>query len=235
MQDSHSSCGNGVAWSLELRGVQRRTLRSGIVESGGKATVDPLDQFPVRQGDLISLIIDARDRDHVCDLTEIDLTITQMDGESRVWSLSEDCADTIDAANPHADRFGHESIWHFFAGPVGANETRQVIPPESLLAQWLDTSDREEAAQLAVQIQELVTRPEAPDSPARCRTSTSIDFPRRPYLLSLGFCDPGHACQRARVGRRHLWPRSTTIRFPLRKRGYRPAAFGGECPVGSGD
>ena len=132
----------------------------------------------MRQGDLISLIIDARDRDHVCDLTEIDLTITQMDGESRVWSLSEDCADTIDAANPHADRFGHESIWHFFAGPVGANETRQVIPPESLLAQWLDTSDREEAAQLAVQIQELVTRPEAPDSPA--------DAELRRQLTSLG-------------------------------------------------
>ncbi|HSG70688.1 MAG TPA: hypothetical protein VLA12_09760, partial [Planctomycetaceae bacterium] len=159
VKDAHNACGNGISWSIESRrGIQRRVLLSGNVDLGTEATIEPLENFAVRQGDVISLIIDARDGSHVCDLTEIDLEITEQQAENpRVWSLSKDCADSMEAGNPHDDSFGHKAVWHFYTGAVDGRSTLSAIPADSLIGQWLATEDKSKAEELAEQIQTLLS------------------------------------------------------------------------------
>ncbi len=159
VRHAHPNCGNGVSWSLEWRrGLQRKVLASGNLDLGGATAQEPLQDFSVRRGDLVSLIIGPRDANHSCDLTEIDLTIVERDGETQRWSLASDCADDLAAGNPHADRLGNEAVWHFYAGTIDANDAPSTIPPGSLLARWLETTDRTQAAELARQIESLAKR-----------------------------------------------------------------------------
>ncbi len=159
VQDAHA-CGNGVSWSLDLRrGPRRRVLGSGNVNIREKANAEPVRGLAVRKGDLISLVIGARDGNHACDLTEIDLSIKGREGEEQSWALAADCADTIGEGNPHADRHGNSGIWHFYTGLNDGSEAAPPIPAGSLLARWLDSNGREEAARLAAAIRDLVTKP----------------------------------------------------------------------------
>lgn len=156
IQDAHSQCGNGVSWSFELRrGAQRRILEAGNVDLGGETSIKPLEDFVVKRGDLISLVIGPRDGNHGCDLTQIDLTVTEQSGEKRVWSLAGDCAGTIGAGNPHADGYGNPGIWHFYTGMIDGSSSQPQIPPGSLLARWLDANDAQKAHQLALQVESL--------------------------------------------------------------------------------
>ncbi|MBI1313605.1 DUF1592 domain-containing protein [bacterium] len=161
--DAHNACGNGIRWSVELRrGSQRRVLRSGDVNLGSRATIEPIRELDVRPGDLLSLIIDSRDRNHVCDLTHIDLSITELrsdQAEPRRWSLSGDCADSIAEGNPLADRLGNPAVWHFYTGLVDEPRLQSVIPENSLPAKWLDTSDSAAAAEIAKSLTTLLTQP----------------------------------------------------------------------------
>ena len=135
VKDAHAACGNGVSWTFELRrGSHRRMLGSGDVELGGVAAIEPIEDFAIQQGDLVSLVISARENNHGCDLTEIDLTITELDAEQRDWSLAGDCADSIQAGNPHADRHGNSGVWHFYTGLNDDADTVSDIPADSLLA-----------------------------------------------------------------------------------------------------
>jgi hypothetical protein len=158
--DAHPACGNGVSWSFELRRPgETRVLQSGTLDRSGSASIDPLPNFAIEQGDLVSLVIGSRDGNHACDLTEIDLTVTEEAGQKRVWSLSGDCADSIDAANPHADGFGNAAVWHFYTGGIGKKEVRPAVPPGSLLARWMDAKDASSAMQLAAELETLLTNP----------------------------------------------------------------------------
>jgi len=160
VQDAHGVCGNGVHWALELRrGNRRQVLAGGNVDLGGTAAIEPINDLPIRVGDLVSLVIGPRDRNHGCDLTEIDLSISETGEARRQWSLATDCADTIQAGNPHADRHGNQAVWHFYTGALNDDSDSQTIAPGSLLAQWLETSDTAVAAALATQIEELLLKP----------------------------------------------------------------------------
>lgn len=160
VQDRHA-CGNGVRWSVEQRrGRQRRSWRAGAVDAGKAATIEPVGSARVEPGDVISLVIDSRDGNHTCDLTEIDITLVEIGGEQRRWSLSGNCADNILAGNPHADGYGNSGIWHFYTGGSENGEiARNPFPMNSLLAQWSEAGDEAEAAVLADEIQELLIKP----------------------------------------------------------------------------
>ncbi|MCA9231441.1 MAG: DUF1592 domain-containing protein [Planctomycetales bacterium] len=158
--DAHSQCGNGVSWALELRrGGHRRVLSTGNVDLGGTASIEPIEGLPIRQGELVSLIISSRDNDHSCDLTEVELDIVELDGERRSWSLSGDCADSIEAGNPHADQHGNAAVWHFYTGMDRSADKTTIISPNSLLAQWLATTDPTAAERLAADIETLFRSP----------------------------------------------------------------------------
>jgi hypothetical protein len=159
----HPACGNGVAWWLEHRhGPQARIFAEGTVELGG-AEKSPQRIVSVTQGDQLLLAVDARDGNHVCDLTDITLTITEIEKPARTWNLTGDVTGSIHEGNPHADRQGQQGTWSFVLGPTRAvtPSAQALIPPGSLLGQWreiaADPSRQTDAVKLAAQVQALFT------------------------------------------------------------------------------
>lgn len=177
---AHPACGNGVSWSLEhRRGANLRALRSGNVDLGKAATIEPLE-LSIKPGEVISLTIGARDNNHSCDLTAIDLIITEQSGDKRQWKLSQDVVADGFAANPHADRNGNKDTWYVYSPPSNQPAAGPAADG-SLLAHWLEaaTAGRtDEAAKLAEQLQALLTH-----SPSD-KTSTA-DAALRTELLSI--------------------------------------------------
>lgn len=170
VRDAHPGCGNGVSWSVELRrGRQRRVLRSGNNNVGATADIPPVEQLRIEVGDIVALVIGPRDGNHFCDLTQVDLRINELEGDQQAWSLAGDCADSLAAGNPHADRHGHDAVWHFAAGLLADQPTPRAVPEDSLLARWLETIDVAEAAQLARQTAQLLRDPPSNATPAADR------------------------------------------------------------------
>lgn len=162
--DAHASCGNGFAWWLE----KQTQARAAIVAEGavdlGKETVVAPRQLTVSLGDLIVLAIDARDGNHFCDLTEIELTVTEIGKEKgRVWDLAAEVADDVLAGNPHADLLGNKGVWSFVKGPSRDRPigSASAVDTNSLLTHWrtaaADPARRTAAAEFAKQMQKLLT------------------------------------------------------------------------------
>ena len=168
VQHAHPECGNGVTWSLELRrGATRQRLRTGVAQGAQVVVVEPIEKLNVQPEDVVSLLIGPRDGNHSCDLTAIDLVLKSTGDGDKVWDLAADVSPDIQAANPHADRFGNQGVWHFYTEPVTGAQQGEVIPAGSLLAQWQSTSAVEEKQKLASAVQQLLTSdaPPVKDSP----------------------------------------------------------------------
>jgi hypothetical protein len=151
VQHAHPECGNGVAWSVELRrGGLRQKLAEGFAQGAKEATFGPLEKVVVQPGDVVAIVIDPRDGNHSCDLTAIDITLH--DGEQE-WNLARDISPDILAGNPHADSHGNKDVWHFYSNPTGAPVAS--VPAGSLLAKW-QTANAEEKPKLAADIQKLL-------------------------------------------------------------------------------
>ncbi|MSR58801.1 MAG: DUF1592 domain-containing protein [Planctomycetaceae bacterium] len=165
---AHPECGNGVTWSLELRrGATRQRLATGIAHGATEVKAGPIENVAIQTGDVVSLLIGPRDGNHSCDLTAIDLTLTSAGEEPRSWNLADDVSPDVLAGNPHADRQGHEAVWHFYTEPESGGVVGPVIPADSLLAKWQAAKGADEKQQLAAQVQKLLTTglPEAKESP----------------------------------------------------------------------
>jgi len=161
LHDAHPECGNGQEWFLQHRTKQKTgNLWKGDFATGGAATMTP-KTISVRRGELVAFLVGPRSGEYTCDLTEVNLTITELAGEKRVWDLAKDCASDLQAANPHADRFGNDRVWHFFQGPmadVNKEATEFVsVPAGSVLAKWRQAKDAARRAELADQVQTLAT------------------------------------------------------------------------------
>lgn len=165
VQHAHPECGNGVTWSLEVRrGATRQRLAAGVAQGGNAVDVGPLENVPIRSGDLVSILIGPRDGNHACDLTAVDLTLI---GAEQTWDLAADVSPDVLAGNPHADRLGHPAVWHFYTEPDRGGEAEIVIPAGSALAKWQLANEPEQKAALAREVRTLLTAgpPEAKDSP----------------------------------------------------------------------
>jgi hypothetical protein len=161
--DAHGGCGNGVAWSVELRrGGLRRRLAAGAFGDGQKATIAPIDGLDVQAGDLISLVVGPRDGNHGCDTTEVDLDIAETAAKGRRWHLAPDVSGDLLAGNPHADRQGHPDVWHFYTEAVGDRSFEAVVPRGSLIARWLEAKQPADKARLAVEVAKLLAAPAPP-------------------------------------------------------------------------
>ncbi len=154
---AHPECGNGVTWSLELRrGATRQRLQSGIAQGSKEVKAGRIERLTIQSGDLVSLLIGPRDGNHACDLTAIELKLSSDGG--RTWDLAADVSSDVLAGNPHADRFGNQGIWHFYAEPdKGGSEPAPVIPAGSVLARWQLAGDADEKRKLADLVQKLLT------------------------------------------------------------------------------
>ncbi len=154
VQHAHPECGNGVAWSLELRrGNTKQRLASGESQRATVIPVGPLESVAVRPGDVIALVISPKENNHSCDLTSIDLTLS--DGTTE-WNLWKEVSPEILAGNPHADSHGNTEVWHFFSEPANGSGAGHVIPEGSVLAKWQSASDPAEKQRLAAEVQRVL-------------------------------------------------------------------------------
>src|SRR5262249_15125813 len=140
----------------------------------GKDVQLPARDVKVGKGDLVILAVDARDGNHVCDLTEVALTLAEQDRPGRSWDLAGDVADNVLDGNPHADRMGNKGVWSLAGGrataPGGWAAAGPTVPPESVLGRWRAAAGRrDEAGKLAGQVRALLTgpRPTAEKTPDR--------------------------------------------------------------------
>ncbi len=154
---AHSECSNGVTWSLELRrGAVRKRLAAGLATGRVEHKFGPLDRVEVQQGDLLSLLVGSRDGNHNCDLTEVEIKITNTENPQQTWSLAGDLSGSLARDNPHQDRFGHVDVWHFYAELDTPNQIIPSIPRDSTLARWSDATDPQAKHQLARDFQLLM-------------------------------------------------------------------------------
>ena len=167
ISDAHPECGNGFEWFLQHRsGHKVGTLWQGDVEVRGSATMEA-KTFAIRRGEVISFILGPRQGSHACDLTAMDLTISEQGGRTRTWDLGKDVSPNILKSNPLPDRLGNAAVWHFYKGPMAdvQKSAKELIsiPEGSLLAEWRDENDSTRKANLARRVQELLAGP-APEN-----------------------------------------------------------------------
>lgn len=154
VQHAHPECGNGVEWFLELRrGSSRQRLAAGTSQGAKEVKFGPFENLAVQPGDVMSLIIGPRDGNHSCDLTAVDLNLS--DG-TRTWNLAKDVSPDILAGNPHADSLGNAGVWHFYSEPDKAGGAESVLPAGSLLAKWQSSASGEEKQRIAGDLQKLL-------------------------------------------------------------------------------
>ncbi|MBA4191962.1 MAG: hypothetical protein C0467_28615 [Planctomycetaceae bacterium] len=115
--DRTGTTANGIAWWIEHRARGRAgILAEGSLEVGGEAKLSRT--LRVEKGDVIVLAVDAKNENHVNDMTEVAFTISETEAGGRVWDLAPDVADTIGEGNPHADKHGNKDTWSFLrSGP----------------------------------------------------------------------------------------------------------------------
>jgi hypothetical protein len=159
--DTDNKCGNGAAWRVELLSESGMvSLASGVIDNGGDQQLRREEEIDIREGDVISLIVNARDNSHSCDTTHVDFTLSEVGGEGRKWNLSSDVVDRVLDANPLPDSYGHAETWHF-----GATDNPSQSPPElipnSALAHWrsavVDSKPVDDIRQLAASVQNALT------------------------------------------------------------------------------
>ncbi len=158
VQRAHIGCGNGVTWNLEhVQGNSRRVLASGAATNADAQKIAPVAEVLVSKGDLISLSIGPRNGEHSCDTTAIDLTIQNNTTALLEWDLAKDVSPDILGSNPHSDRLGNASVWHFYSEP-DSSTSKSVIPTGSLLEKWQSQMDIGEKQRLAMEVQSLLDR-----------------------------------------------------------------------------
>lgn len=134
--DADDKCGNGAAWNIRhATVVGTQTVASGEFENGQQREIKIQEPLHVRRGETISVVIRARDHNHVCDTTHVSLTMSEVDGQSRVWSTDSDLIDRITEHNPLPDRFGHDDVW-YFCSSHSATDQHVSLPDDSTLSRW---------------------------------------------------------------------------------------------------
>ena len=78
---------------------------------------------------MLSLVVDAKDGDHICDTTIVELAITEAGTGGRTWDLTREVVDSIHAGNPHPDAAGNPDVWHFYSQPAAAPAPQPSQPP----------------------------------------------------------------------------------------------------------
>jgi hypothetical protein len=125
LRHAHPECGNGVAYSLEVRrGLATEQLAKGVCQGAEPIVFGPFKDIHLRPGQVIALVINPQNGDHTCDLTALNLTISDGDSE---WDLTREVSPHVLAGNP-------QGPWHFLSQPAS-----QPLPenlPQAVL-DWL--------------------------------------------------------------------------------------------------
>ena len=186
VQHAHPECGNGVTWAVELRrGNSRQRLAAGTAQDAKEVKFGPFENLAVQPGDVMSVVIGPRDGNHSCDLTAVDLNLS--DG-TRTWNLAKEISPNILAGNPHADSQGNTAVWHFYSESDQGGGAETVLPARSLLAKWQAAASPDEKQRFARRVQKLLVggaaglTNDAPDAKLY-RQLTSLNGPLLSSLL----------------------------------------------------
>ena len=153
--DADEKCGNGVAWRVELRKEGgTRILSEGRLANGGSNSFSPDDRWSVQKGDVVALIIQSGEENHVCDSTHVDLEVIEHQGDQHRWHIGEHLVDDIVNGNPKNDHYGHQAVWHLGRQPHVARSARTPTDPD--LQAWKtalrQAQSMQEFEQLAAQL-----------------------------------------------------------------------------------
>jgi mono/diheme cytochrome c family protein len=130
---AHPECGNGVAWTVEVRrGQTTERLASGVSDRSNEVPFGPFENIRIEPGQVVALVVSPRDGNHSCDLTTVNLTLS--DGV-QTWDLASDVSPNILAGNP-------QGPWHFLSQPASPNEGSDLPPP---IAAWCQQPSAEQA------------------------------------------------------------------------------------------
>ena len=160
--DAHTDCGNGILWSLEVRrGRTTEVLASGESKTLDPHKIGPFENVPVEKGEVVAFVISPGEGNHVCDLTALNLTVT--DGKT-TWDLAKDVSPKILESNPIGP-------WHFLSQPaVGAVEPADP----AAIAAWR----REPSPDLAKKVREHLESDFPLNSPLLARAIRSFQTKR---------------------------------------------------------
>ena len=167
INDAHPECGNGVEWWIQHRTSREHSnLAKGEFGIGGSYRSKPMNAA-VRKGELISIIVGPNKGNHSCDLTNINMIVSEVSGPKRKWNLALEVSSRIHEGNPIRDAHGNDSIWHFYKGALaevnGGSGNSARVPPGSLLDQWISEEDPEKRSLIARKIHDLAIDKIKPD------------------------------------------------------------------------
>ena len=133
---AHPECGNGIAWALEVRrGIATERLASGFSKGAKLIPFGPFENIRVEPEQVVALVIGPRDGNHSCDLTSVNLTISD---SANTWDLAKDVSPNILAGNPHGP-------WHFLSQPASQDIVTDLPEP---IAAWRKGPSPELAAKV---------------------------------------------------------------------------------------
>src|SRR5262249_10829143 len=86
---AHPECGNGATWTVEFRrGTTGRRRAAGFAKGSKEVKCGPVTTLPVQPGALISVLVGPRDGNHACDLTAVELALSDAQDPPRHWNLA---------------------------------------------------------------------------------------------------------------------------------------------------
>jgi hypothetical protein len=139
--DADPHDGSGVAWIVDHAGASgRRELSSGDLPNGGVLRLDEgrtperLAAVDVKAGDVIYLQVWLREGDAHYDITNVELTITRLDGPGE-WDLVRDGMSHFLEGNPHRDSLGNAKVWGYY-DMAGSHRRGRMPALEPLLKAW---------------------------------------------------------------------------------------------------
>ena len=99
-----------------------------------------LQKLTVKPGDMLQLSVLPKSG-HGADSTQVDLTITEIDGEQRTWNLAQQVLPDVyqnGQGMQHADSYGHPDVWNFY----------DLTPAPSLFTQFIKDAERTPGLQI---------------------------------------------------------------------------------------
>jgi uncharacterized protein DUF1553/uncharacterized protein DUF1549 len=147
--DADPTCGDGILWAIDLRtSAGRKQITGGDIPNGGRQAIDKQPvSVTVEIGDLLEFVVLPKG-DYTCDTTTLDVTIAGT-GDKQIWRPADDWMTDVLAGNPHADRYGHASVWSIADMGMrkpGADASLPVLAPWRSFAASATPEERQRAA-----------------------------------------------------------------------------------------
>lgn len=131
---------------LEVAGRAAGTTVAGDIPNGGRQDFSAaenaagFEKLTVKKGEMLQLSVLPKNG-HGADSTLVELVIIELEGDRRVWNLSQQVLpDVYDNGQgmQHRDAYGHTGVWNFF----------DLVPAPTLMTQFLKDAEKTPGLQI---------------------------------------------------------------------------------------